>query len=331
MNLIDLALEKDLQPKWASANDGGEYHCACPECGGDDRFHIWPNRERPGYWCRQCERTGGSIKFCMEFLGLKHQDACAKLNIQSNQWSAPKVFYSDVFCPKDSPVPSDKWKDTAAKFIKYANSRALESQEAIELYKKRGLDIEDIKRSSLGWYDKKKFDYDHFRWDIHDRDKIWLPKGLVIPSFFNNEITRVKIRRADWHSEDKLPKYAEIPGSRNSPSVFSYGENKPIMIVEAELDAILSAKMAGDLCTFISVGTKDPDVFADKILRASPLLLFSLDFDHAGKKRFIFWRKNYSSWAWPVPKGKSPGDAFNEGVDLREWVVAGLKRYNPQS
>jgi hypothetical protein len=43
--------------KWART-DGGEYAGPCPLCGGVDRFHAWPYRDRPGARCRQChDRT----------------------------------------------------------------------------------------------------------------------------------------------------------------------------------------------------------------------------------------------------------------------------------
>ena len=29
---------------------------------------------------------------------------------------------------------------------------------------------------------------------------------------------------------------------------------------------------------------------------------------------------------WSVPKGKDPGEAFELGVDIKEWVRAGLPR-----
>ena len=45
-----------------------------------------------------------------------------------------------------------------------------------------------------------------------------------------------------------------------------------------------------------------------------------------GKKAYKFWRDTYPHvQPWPVPRGKSPGDAFKEGVNLRLWIEAGLK------
>jgi len=67
----------------------------------------------------------------------------------------------------------------------------------------------------------------------------------------------------------------------------------------------------------------------DKIISGAQIILYALDFDEAGKKAFLFWQSTYSQLKpWPVPKGKSPGDAFNDyGVDLRNWIQKGLQIY----
>lgn len=56
--------------------------------------------------------------------------------------------------------------------------------------------------------------------------------------------------------------------------------------------------------------------------------LFALDFDDAGKKMYQFWKQTYPQLkSWPVPIAKSPGDAFKAGMDLRQWILLGLKDF----
>jgi len=31
--------------------------------------------------------------------------------------------------------------------------------------------------------------------------------------------------------------------------------------------------------------------------------------------------------AWPTPTEKSPGDAFKEGINIRQWVIDGISQY----
>lgn len=66
MDLIDLALEKGLEPKRTSSHGGGKYHSACPNRkDGKDRFAIWPNEQSKNctgrYWCRVCDAKGDAV------------------------------------------------------------------------------------------------------------------------------------------------------------------------------------------------------------------------------------------------------------------------------
>jgi hypothetical protein len=158
---------------------------------------------------------------------------------------------------------------------------------------------------------------------------LWLPRGIVIPAFHGNELAKLKVRRSSWRQGDKLPKYIEVSGSIKSPSL--YGQEKVILILEAELDAILVQQVASDLCCCMAMGgaTKRPDIYSHQLLKSSPLILFALDFDEAGKKAYQFWRSTYVQLrAWPIPKGKSPGDAIKLGVDIRQWIVHGRQQFN---
>jgi DNA primase len=135
---------------------------------------------------------------------------------------------------------------------------------------------------------------------------------------------KLKIRRTSVPKE-YAQKYIIVAGGRNSPSLFG-DPHLPLLVCEAELDCILVQQIAGDLCSCLSIpaGNK-PDVWADQILRAAPQLIFSMDFDDAGKNTFAFWKSTYPQIKpWPVPQGKSPGDAYKLKVNLREWVIAGI-------
>ena len=161
--------------------------------------------------------------------------------------------------------------------------------------------------------------------------QLWLPYGIVIPCYSDHmRVIKLKTRRLDWHPEDNFPKYFEITGSMQQPAVYGSIEDKPTVIVEAEFDAMLIQQEAGDICGAIALGgaKKRPDLATHQRLKKSPLLLYALDFDEAGKEQFIYWRNTYSQLrAWPVPKEKSPGDAFKIGINIRQWIIDGLLEY----
>ncbi len=158
---------------------------------------------------------------------------------------------------------------------------------------------------------------------------LWLPSGIVIPTLSSGKVIKLKIRRQQWIEGDHLPKYVEITGGMKSPSLFGT-HDKVVFIVESELDALLVKQMAGDLCSCMALGgaSKKPDRYSHEFLQKVPLILFSLDFDQAGKRAFQFWKQTYSQLkAWPVPTTKSPGDAFKAGLNLREWIACGIQQY----
>lgn len=96
------------------------------------------------------------------------------------------------------------------------------------------------------------------------------------------------IRRTDWHANDHLPKYVEASGGLQRPSLYG-DKNKPIIVIESELDAILIQQFASDLCCCIALGGvgKKPDQQTHELLRSSPLVLLALDYDEAGKIVFF--------------------------------------------
>ena len=159
--------------------------------------------------------------------------------------------------------------------------------------------------------------------------KLWLPRGIVIPSRLQDHVVKLKIRRSDWFEGEELPKYAEVSGSMKCPAIYGNINTRIAVVVEAELDAMLIQQCAADLCCCIAIGGagKKPDVNVDCLLRNMSSILFALDFDEAGRKAFQFWKTTYPALRpWPTPSGKSPGDALTSGVDLRKWISIGLQR-----
>lgn len=335
MNILNLAEELNLFPKRSGLTNGGEYKSKCPKCqDGTDRFCIWPNQGPSGrYWCRVCEAKGDGIQFCRDFLGLTFHQACQKVNITPELKALPPRVKSHVFEPRQASLAHPTWQQTARCFIEYAHKNLVKEPDIIEQLECRGLTFETMKRFAIGWNPNNLFDQRE-RWGLSPEIKgnglpkrQWLPKGIVIPSFQDSHPTKVKIRRSDWTNEDALPKYVEVSGSAQSPSL--YGDpSKPVIIVESELDAILIQQEASDLVCSIALGgvSKKPDAKAHNYLKQTSLILLSLDFDDAGKKKYSFWMTLYPNLRpWPSPFYKSPGDAAQViSMNIANWIRAGL-------
>lgn len=334
MNVLDLAEALNLSPKKSASTNGGEYKSMCPKCQeGIDRFCIWPNQGKTGrYWCRVCETHGDGIQFCRDFLGMSFQNAYQKLNFTPSVFNMPLIKRKAVVPNITIPVTS-LWKQAAKQFIASSHKKLIAQPEVIEYLLQRGFMLDTIQRFSLGWNPENLFDQRE-RWGLPQEIKEngfpkrqWLHKGIVIPTYVNNEPMKIKIRRSAWTKEDSLPKYVEISGSCQSLSIYG-DKSKPIIIIESELDAMLIQQEAGHLVCSIALGgvSKKPDAVTHKWLKQAPLVLLSLDFDETGKKKYAFWMKLYSNLRpWPSPYAKSPGDAITIfSVNVLSWIKAGL-------
>lgn len=335
MRLIELAKGIGLTPIRA----GSTYSSPCPECGGKDRFIIWPNDK---YWCRRCEKNGDAIQFCRDFMGLTYFEACKKLNLEIRSCSLSEPLQFNEF--KVAKEPSLLWQERALAFTNWAHHNLINNPTQLSMLHERMINMETIIKYRLGFCmnhkkgQSKDFFINRSSWGLSEElkengksKKLWLPSGFVIPTFdLCGKVLKLKIRRLDWHENDKLPKYVEIAGSMQKPSFFGQSHKPSAILVESEFDAIIIQQEAGDLCRSIALGgaAKKADAATHQLLKNIPQILYALDFDEAGKKQYRFWRQSYRNLrAWPVPITKSPGDALKNGICLRQWVSDGISEY----
>ena len=341
MTLLELAQEIGLDLKKTSNSKGGEYHSACPHCGeGLDRFVIWPELNR--YWCRRCDINGDDIQFCRDFMQMSFREA--SLRIQRPAPSPRKNRQRDERLAA-SKEPPKEWQEKASAFVDWAHKQLTQSPSQMLELKQRGFRDNTILRFKLGFSMKttSRGSQDFFRerveWglpleykSVGQQKKLWLPSGLVIPTYSSSGcVYKLKVRRQGWQQNDPLPKYVEISGSKSCPSIYGDTTSKVAIILESELDAMLIQQEAEDTCFCVALGgaSKRPDIFTSQLLDQTSLILWCLDNDEAGKKAALWWREMYPHLRfWPVPIGKSPGDALKDhGMNLREWLLRGVTYY----
>jgi len=330
-----------LRPKRVAATNGGEYKSSCPACEGTNRFIIWPKIDR--YWCRRCTSNGDAIQFCRNFLKMSYFEACSHLQRDSRFKTKrdSKTSYNEL---KMAEFPPAFWRIKAKAFVNCCHTHLMQHQDMLDYLQDRGFKNETITKQQFGYCHNpisSNGDFYRFRseWGLPDTQndkgnlaKLWLPAGIVIPFHsVAGEVLKIKIRRLNWHPDNTFPKYVEVSGSSKQPSYFgTIQDSMVIVLVESEFDAILLHQEAYDLCISLALGgvSKKPDLETHSQLLNSPLLLFALDFDEAGKKVFSYWRSTYTNLrAWPAPLAKSPGDAYLKGIDLRKWIFEGIERY----
>lgn len=339
MNLLDIA-SKGRTYKKAGDTHGGEFHGPCPICGGTDRFHIWPQQGDYGtYWCRSCDKAGDAIQYLMDVEQMTFREAAKTVGkdvADQEEYQAPTfkrpVPTGEAFAPRETVPAAELWVEHATKLADWAHQQLLDSPDQLAWLARRGLDRDAVIAYGLGWNPGEK-GKDLYRaresWglptvlkeDGKTKKKLWLPIGLVIPYRIDGILQRLRIRRTEGE-----PRYYLVPGSNTAPMLLG-ATAKAFVIVESELDALLIHHRAGDLAGVISQGnsTAKPDAPATAALTSALTILVALDSDEAGMQASVWWRKQFTqAERWPVPVGKDPGETYQAGTDIREWVKAGL-------
>ena len=321
MNILDL-IEQYTPLKRTASTDGGEWHGACTFCGGKDRFAVWPNSAKPGWWCRQCNRKGDAIQFLRE-LDHSYVEACQMLGEQPREKAAPQALP-----PAECNPPSDTWRAAGQAFVEYAQSELQNAPEALQYLYSRGLTETTITRAKLG-YNPAGRASSRAKWGIpndSDKTEIWLPQGIVIPCEAAGVLWKIQIRRDEKHANQD--RYMTVNASGNALyGADSVTPNRPAILVEGPFDALAVAQVAADLCGVAACGTSGArrDRWITRLALASEVLV-SLDADDAGDAASRWWLDKLTNARRWRPTWSDPAQMLQDGADVRGWVLAGLRK-----
>lgn len=356
----------------AVKKQGDGYNGPCPLCGGEagksDRFMVWDYKKdnlskicsENSLWgvynCRQCGATGDTLSYLINIDGLTFKEALDELGIKPHfskfkkTRTAPKFQDKVEYTPREREMPKDIWQSFAQKLQEKAIQDIALSKEAKKYLNARGISDEMITdyrlgyllgenrkqgifrmRSSLGLEPKEK--------DGKTSNRIFIPRGITIPTYWENELVSLRIRRP---KADILPttngytppKYMELEGSSRMPFILlpePCDNLSCFVVVEAELDAILIHAAMHKKVGVVAVRSNQnkPCPITHELLKDCPRILFAMDFEesNAGIAAIDFWQETYPQLKrWPVPEGKDPGEAFGLGVDIATWIKAGLPK-----
>lgn len=343
MLITDLVMQCGIQVKRETVN--GEFSGPCPACGtGNDRLRLWPfeqgksSKFKGRFWCRQCDKKG-DFGDLAQLLGYTLNEAAELAGIEitkdkkyAQENSLIPARKSESFTPEKLVAPPELWIEKATTFTEWAHENLLNQTDQIETLKARGILLDIIKQYKIGWNPEDVF-RSRESWGLEkeknedggDR-KLWLPRGIVIPSLNNLKTVRLKIRR-DGNFLDK--KYIAISGSMNGLKIYGNKKLKTLVVVESELDALALLSAAADLIFVIAIGgsKKNPDNVSDDYVKSVNRLLISHDNDsvnNTGIAVFDKWKNLYPyAQAIPVPiaLGKDIGEAAQKGFNLREWLL----------
>ena len=355
MNVLDLAGKYGAYNK-VSLNKGGEYHGPCPisGCGGTDRFHIWPAQKVTGdWWCRICGKGGDLIQWFIDVENMNFPEACKAVGrelpeMQEGRTPQTKRPAGDTWQPTAPKAPADLWSEHAEKFVEWSHQQLLalgeEPGSPLHYLASRGIRKQAAVDHRLGWNPGEK-GKDLYRareaWGLETivkdgkKKKLWIPVGLVIPFYIDGCLRRARIRiPKERRTADFNTSYYVLPGSSMDTYVINPSA-KAFVIIEAELDGILVAQETTGLNVGIQAlgnNSAKPTEAAYAMLTAALHISVALDYDleagsskNPGGTSCTWWKNHFpQSEREPVPVGKDPGDAFQAGCDIREWVKSGL-------
>jgi len=318
--------------KRAAGTSGGEYCGPCPFCGGNDRFRVWPNNKGGRFWCRGCGKAGDSIQYIRDTRGFSYIEALKYLGMEGN-YTPRKKKETSTFCPEEKGSPPATWQEKAEKFLQWSQKQLWEpgGAAALEILSKKGLTRATIRAAGIGANPGDIY-RDFESWGLPREYKengkpriLWLPKGIVIP-LLEDGVKRLRIRRDNPHDGNRYP---VVHGSTSKPLILGK-DKKFFFIVESDLDAWLCWQEARALAGFIALGSASakPDTETHNIILNADRIFLSLDYDTPGAKAFYkFWPQTYGEKVirWPTPAGKDAGEAYQQGINIRQWIEAGLE------
>jgi hypothetical protein len=279
-----------------------------------------------------CDRAGDVVDYLQLRHGYSFRETVKYLTQRSQVWVSAVVSETPMPFPK-SPVlqkahpPSSTWQEAARAFVGTCQVSLWSSQglKALEWLKARGLSEETITEAGLGYNSIERWESasDWGREGKHGRQQIWLPRGIVIPWWIDEQLWRVNIRRPAGK-----PKYISPAGyATGLYNAGAVGSEKPVMMLEGEFDALTVKQVAGDLVTPVATGStsgaRRMQWIVQLALCSAVLVSFDAEQDK-GDRASLYWLgilDNAFRWR---PYWEDVNAMVQEGVDVRAWVSAGL-------
>jgi hypothetical protein len=320
--------------------------CPLPWHAGDrssKAFTIFDNG-----WKWKCHSScppnanGGDIfAFYMAWKDVNFKMAVAELServgSQPTTASFPKAEKAVI--PTAPAAPQLIWRTRAEQFIVWAESNLSRHPEAQKyLEKERGLSPETWRAFRVGYNPANLYD-DPARWGL-DGKKIWLPRGLVIPGFWQGRPWYIKVRRplpeqaigqylGEWSQQDGLPdvKFGGPRGGVSTLFRLELSSYKPVLILpEGEWDTMLAWEHCPALCDAATLGGASAklDTLDLTLLTRYPAIIAIYDADPAGEKGREYLarlQKHCPRLQIAEPPAHDLTNFWKSGGNLRAWLA----------
>lgn len=289
--IANIDLRRWLDWRTFSRARRGEWHGACPKCGGQDRFIL---QERVGYRpkvaCRQCTGTDAgrwmdAIAFMQWLQGCDFVEACRRLQLRTIDTPA-------ITKPR-KPQPGTKPDSRLAAIARHCADRLDDA--ALEYLRGRGIDDDMARGAGLG---------------VSKGDVlrgVFVPAGLTIPCRNDDAVAYIKVRTKRG--------YKQVKGGRSSlyraPLDSSSGW---AIVTETELDALMLSSVADAIC--FATGSVSWNIAAAGDIARRHKLVTAFDNDDAGREAAVKWR---------APKLSIPADCKDIGEVFQQRGAEGIR------
>jgi hypothetical protein len=245
--------------------------------------------------------------------------------LQAIQRLAPDAnLPTQIIKPPAQIIDRVKWDLSARTFLIECGQAIWsdEGEKAVIWLENRGLKFESVIKAEIG-YNPHDYNGDPAEWGVPG-EKVWLPRGIVIPCFYGVELQYIKIRRPVGK-----PKYSIIKGSRG----WIYGgdtfkDKLTAFLFESELDSLLALQtLPGVGCASLPAGNNlHPDY--QTIFDPVGDLIVAYDQDPEGQKAAdkLVHNKPHFHKAFPLPMGKDLSEFYQAGGDVLQWMLDELNR-----
>jgi Toprim-like len=199
----------------------------------------------------------------------------------------------------------------------------------------RGLSDETIRAARLGYNPR----WAKTSWRQADGRYASLAPGIIIPWIVTGALWAVKVRcivgnlaealarKPEQLRGEESPKYLNLADGNQAGALYNADAiqpGKPLLIVEGELDVLITDQIAGDLVTAVTVGSASYELgqrWREQVEACSDVFS-ALDNDEAGQKGTAKLTDLLGSKhsAIKIPAGKDVTDFVMGGGDLLAWL-----------
>lgn len=301
--------------------DGGVYTGICPFPGcssKNDAFHVWPNSERPRYWCRVCGRKGDAISFLRQYEGKSYHEALRELDLDT-----PSTYASPPAYMTGSIPPSKIWQETGRGVIRAAQAYLHSSYGAAGLayLYSRGFTDATIDEAMLGFSPGREME--DTQWGLKTRTgKVVIPAGVVIPWYVGDQLWKITLRLG----KSSPHRYTQLLGSQECLfNAHKISSESTTVLYEGVFDALSGQQVVPEL---VHVATDDTHKCrgARWMIRLclAPRVLVAYDADEPGDAASTFWTKTLPHASRWRPWAKDVNQMLVDDLDILEWLVLGL-------